>query len=144
MPGIKSRLFQLGQNKRNVLQQNLLLCGESLHRPCQGRLGWFRICRFESKERKHGTSEPGSSLGVKGLEQALTALDGVGGDLEGDVLSSGLRNVHTEHQANTRVLPAHVRLALPQLDVCVPELQDPDTVDSGRGGARTCEGTTLP
>lgn len=81
----------------------------------------------------------------------LTALDGVGGYLEGDVLSSRLRNVHAEHQADARVLPAHVRLALPQLDVGVPELQDPDTVDSGRGrrgrrggGGRRCEGLTLP
>lgn len=68
----------------------------------------------------------------------LTALDGMGGHLEGDGLSSWLRNVHAEHQANTRVLPAHVRLALPQLDVGVPELQDPDTVDSA-GGTKTCE-----
>lgn len=64
----------------------------------------------------------------------LTALDGVGGHLEGDVLSSWLRDVHAEHQANARVLPTHVRLALPQLDVGVPELQDPDAVDSVKGG----------
>lgn len=78
----------------------------------------------------------------------LTALNRMGGYLEGDVLSSWLRNVHTEHQANTRVLPAHIRLALPQLDVGVPELQDPDTVDSVRGGTHVgmnaCEGLTLP
>lgn len=67
----------------------------------------------------------------------LTALDRMGGYLEGDVLSSWLRNVHTEHQTDTRVLPTDVRLALPQLDVGVPELQDPDTVDSVREGART-------
>lgn len=87
------------------------------------------------------SEESSSSLCVKGSEQMLTALDGMGGDLEGDVLSSGLRNVHTEHQANTRVLPPHVRLALPQLDVGVPQLQDPDTVDSGRGGAHVCVST---
>lgn len=82
---------------------------------------------------------------VKVFQQMLTALDRMGGYLEGDVLSSWLRNVHTEHQTDTRVLPADVRLALPQLDVGVPELQDPDTVDSVRVGARTscvntCEG----
>lgn len=63
----------------------------------------------------------------------------MGGYLEGDVLPSWLRNVHTEHQTDTRVLPADVRLALPQLDVGVPELQDPDTVDSERvGGTHIC------
>lgn len=67
----------------------------------------------------------------------LTALNRKRGYLEGDVLSSWLRYVHAEHQANARVLPTHIRLALPQLDVGVPELQDPDTVDSGRGGAHT-------
>lgn len=74
---------------------------------------------------------------VEVFQQMLTALDRMGGYLEGDVLSSWLRNVHTEHQTDTRVLPTDVRLALPQLDVGVPELQDPDTVDSVRVGART-------
>lgn len=92
------------------------------------------------EEWNHQTSESSSSFCVKGFQQMLTALDGMGGYLEGDVLSSRLRNVHAEHQANTRVLATHVRLALPQLDVGVPELQDADTVDSVRGGhARLCE-----
>lgn len=64
----------------------------------------------------------------------LTALDRMGGYLEGDVLSSWLGNVHTEHQTNTRVLAADISLTLPQLDVGVPELQDADAVDSVRGG----------
>lgn len=64
--------------------------------------------------------------------QLLTALDGMRGHLEGDVLSSRLRYVHTEHEANSGVFPPDVRLALPQLDVGVPELQDPSTVDSVR------------
>lgn len=68
----------------------------------------------------------------------LTALDGMRGHLEGDVLSSGLRNVHAEHQTDTRVLPTDICFALPQLDVGVPELQDPDTVDSVRGGTQAC------
>ena len=62
----------------------------------------------------------------------LTALDGMRGHLERDVLSSGLRYVHTKHKTNTRVFPTDVRLALPQLDVGVPELQDSCTVDSAR------------
>lgn len=63
----------------------------------------------------------------------LTALDRMRGHLERDVLSSRLRYVHTEHKANAGVFPTDVRLALPQLDVGVPELQDPSTVDSVRG-----------
>lgn len=56
----------------------------------------------------------------------------MGGHLERDVLSSRLRYVHTEHKTNARVFPPDVGLALPQLDVGVPELQDPSTVDSVR------------
>lgn len=66
--------------------------------------------------------------------QLLTALDGMGGHLEGDDLSSRLRDVHAEHETNAGVLPTDVRLALPQLDVSVPELQDPGAVDSVRPG----------
>lgn len=72
------------------------------------------------------------------FQQMLTALDRMGGHLEGDVLSSGLRNVHTEHQTDTRVLPPDICFTLPQLDVGVPELQDPDAVDSVRGETRVC------
>lgn len=64
----------------------------------------------------------------------LTALDGMGGHLERDVLSSRLRYVHAEHKADAGVFPADVCLALPQLDVGVPELQDPGAVDSVRTG----------
>ena len=46
------------------------------------------------------------------------------------MLPSGLRDVHPEHQAHAGVLPPDVRLPFPQLDVGVPELQDPGTVDS--------------
>lgn len=63
----------------------------------------------------------------------LTALNRMGGHLERDGLSSWLRYVHTEHEANAGVLPTDVRLALPQLDVGVPQLQDPYAVDSVRG-----------
>lgn len=66
--------------------------------------------------------------------QLLTALDGMGGHLERDVLSSWLRYVHTKHQTNAGVFPTDVCLALPQLDVGVPELQDPGAVDSVRRG----------
>lgn len=54
------------------------------------------------------------------------------GHLERDVLPARLRYVHTKHKTNSGVFPSNVSLALPQLDVGVPELQDPGTVDSGR------------
>lgn len=54
------------------------------------------------------------------------------GHLERDVLSSRLRYVHTKHKTNAGVFPTDVCLALPQLDVGVPELQDPGAVDSVR------------
>lgn len=69
--------------------------------------------------------------------QQLTAFNRMRGGLERDVLSTRLRYVHAEHKANAGVFPADVRLSLPQLDVGVPELQDPGAVDSvsgGRGG----------
>lgn len=47
------------------------------------------------------------------------------------MLAAGLRYVHAEHKTNSGVFPTHVRLALPQLNVGVPELQDPGTVDPG-------------
>lgn len=52
------------------------------------------------------------------------------GHLQRDVLPSRLRYVHTKHQSHSGVFPADVRLTLPQLDVGVPELQDPGAVDS--------------
>lgn len=61
---------------------------------------------------------------------ALTALDGVGRGLQGDDPAAGLGDVHAEHQPHTRVLPPDVRLAFPQLDVRVPQLQDPRAVDA--------------
>lgn len=62
--------------------------------------------------------------------QLLTALNGMWGHLERDMLSSGLRYVHAKHKSDSGVFPTDVRLALPQLDVGVPELQDPSTVDA--------------
>lgn len=62
--------------------------------------------------------------------QQLTALNGMGGHLEGDMLSSWLRYVHTKHQADSGVFPTHVCLALPQLNVGISELQDPGAVNS--------------
>lgn len=64
--------------------------------------------------------------------QWLTALDGMRGCLERHVLSAWLRYVHTKHKADAGVFPTDVRLALPQLDVGVPELQDPGAIDSVR------------
>lgn len=62
----------------------------------------------------------------------LTALDGVGGHLQRQRAAAGLRDVHPEHQPHASVLPANVRLPLAQLDVRVPELQDPGTVDAAQ------------
>ena len=52
--------------------------------------------------------------------------------MEGDEAAGGLRYMHPEHQANARVLPADVRLPLPQLDVRVAELEDAGAVDTVR------------
>lgn len=60
----------------------------------------------------------------------LTALDGVRRGLQGDDPSAGLWDVHPEDQPDARVLPADVRLALAQLDVGVPQLQDARAVDA--------------
>lgn len=68
--------------------------------------------------------------------QLLTALDGMGGHLERDVLSSWLRDVHAKHDADSGVFPTHVCLAFPQLNVGVSELQDPGTVNSVLGGQK--------
>lgn len=79
-------------------------------------------------------TEPADIKGHMTVEafQQLTALDGMRGRLQRHVLSAWLRYVHTKHKADAGVLPADVRLALPQLDVGVPELQDPGAVDSAR------------
>ena len=62
----------------------------------------------------------------------LTALDGVRCSLQGDDPSTGLWNVHPENQPDPCVLSANVRLALAQLDVRIPQLQDARTVDAAR------------
>lgn len=63
----------------------------------------------------------------------LTTLDGVGGGLQGDGASVGLADVHAEHHPHARVLPADVRLPLPQFDVRVPQLQNSGAVNSDEG-----------
>lgn len=60
----------------------------------------------------------------------LTALNGVRGRLQRDDPSAGLWNVHPENQPHARVLSPDVGLAFPQLDVRVPQLQDPRAVDA--------------
>lgn len=42
--------------------------------------------------------------------------------------------MHPEDQPHPRVLPPDVRLPLPQLNVSIPQLQDPRTVNAGGGG----------
>ena len=56
----------------------------------------------------------------------------MGGHLQGGMMTSWLGYVDPEHQAHARVLASDVRLALPQLDVGVPQLQDPGAVDAAR------------
>lgn len=63
----------------------------------------------------------------------LTALDGVGGHLQGQSPAAGLGHVHAEHHAHTSVLPSDVRLALPELDVWVTELEDAGAIDAAAG-----------
>lgn len=67
----------------------------------------------------------------------LTALDGIGGDLQGQRAAAGLRNVHPEHQPDACVLPADVRLPLPQLYVRIAQLQDAGAVNAAQSKART-------
>ena len=90
----------------------------------------------------HGQGNPCVSGGTRAHGRdarcpwALTALDGVGGHLQRQRAAAGLRDVDPEHQPHARVLPANVRLPLAQLDVRVPELQDPGTVDAARQNRR--------
>lgn len=83
---------------------------------------------------EHGGLAIGASLEPRhGEEQAagiLTALDGVGGRLQGHDPATGLGDVHAEDEAHARVLAADVGLALAQLDVRVAQLQDPRAVDA--------------
>lgn len=62
----------------------------------------------------------------------LTALHRNRGSLQRQHLPVGLRDVHSEHHADSRVLSAYIRLPLPQLNVGVPQLKDASTVDTAR------------
>lgn len=65
------------------------------------------------------------------------------GHLQTDVLTSRLKYVHAKHKSDPGVFPTDIRLAFPQLDVGVPELQDASAVDSvgGKMKQRHCEQT---
>lgn len=76
-----------------------------------------------------GPAQPGDGGGGWG-GAALTALDGVGGDLQRQRPAVGLRDVDAEDQPHARVLPPDVRLPLAELDVRVSELQDAGAVDA--------------
>lgn len=52
----------------------------------------------------------------------LTALNGVGGYLQGEGPAIGLWNMNPEDQPHTCVLPTNICLSLAQLDVRVSEL----------------------
>lgn len=88
-----------------------------------------------------GQSTAGAASPEAGQESSragiLTALDGVGGRLQGHDPAAGLGDVHAEHQAHPRVLAADVGLALAQLDVRVAQLQDPRAVDAATHRARS-------
>lgn len=61
-----------------------------------------------------------------------TALDGIGCHLQCDKLAAGLRYADTEHQADTCVFTSDIRLAFPQLDIRVLQLQDAHAVDTAK------------
>jgi len=67
----------------------------------------------------------------------LTALHGNRGRLQRQHLPVGLRDVDPEHHADSRVLASDIRLALPQLDVGVPQLEDAGAVDTARAEGGT-------
>ena len=97
------------------------------------------LCNLLSKGAKNCYRATQIKLGiitvpVLRLGFSRTALYGLGGHLEGDKAARGLWYVHPKHQANARVLPADVRLAVPLLNVGVPQLEDPSAVDPVGGG----------
>lgn len=47
--------------------------------------------------------------------------------------------MHAEDEPDARVLPADVRLSLAQLDVCVPQLQNPRTVNAAKHTRRLAQ-----
>lgn len=59
----------------------------------------------------------------------LTAFNRIRCDLKGQKLASRLRDVNPKHQADTCVFPSDVRLAVPQFNVGVSQLQDSYTVN---------------
>lgn len=81
----------------------------------------------ETKRRVSAGHAPG-----RVTARRLTALDGVGGDLQRQRAAAGLRDVDPEDQPHAGVLPADIGLPLAQLDVRVPQLQDPGAVDAAR------------
>lgn len=68
----------------------------------------------------------------RGPRVQLTALDGIRCSLQRDDSATGLWDVNSENQPHPRILSSNVRLAFPQLNVGVSELQDPRTVDAAR------------
>lgn len=62
----------------------------------------------------------------------LTTLHRDGGSLQRQHLPAGLRDVHSEHHADPRVLSSYIRLPLPQLDVRVPQLENASTVNAAK------------
>lgn len=46
------------------------------------------------------------------------------------MLASWLGYVHAKYQSYTGILPPNVGFTLPQLDISVPQLQNPGTINS--------------
>ena len=107
-------------------------------RDCAGRRGcWVGRARLRgcAHENQGATGKEACGRGWRCSAwrqggAALTALDGVGGDLQRQRPAVGLRDVDAEDQPHPRVLPPDVRLPLAELDVRVSELQDPGAVDA--------------
>lgn len=69
---------------------------------------------------------------IRESSERLTAFNGIRRRLQGHNSSAGFGDVHAEDEPHPGVLPADVRLSLPQFDVGVPQLQNPRAVNAGK------------
>lgn len=120
-----------GQIKCNIKSMELIeqgLNGLYIDRYCQ----MDRLCNKPCLDAFWG--QRGSRLDIFEVRQCrkylLTALNGVGRDLQGHGSPRGLVDVNSENHPHPGVLTPDVRLPLSELYVRVAQLQDPRAVDS--------------